>query len=260
MKIDNVEVFATGVWNGRRYTIADLDGMVAAFAELALAGKLPAKLGHDAADTEPAQGWITALRRAGNQLIATIDQVPAELVAEIKQGRWRFVSIELLQDVRHAGKVHPFVPDALAILGSRRPAVNVLEGLHRIVCAAVPGLAYGERLAFSHDMGDDTDPEAQQIAETRADLRDLAAQTTDPAKLRKYQELLDALDKEEQDMGERQTFSAESARLRAENQQLQRQLRAADSREARRTLEHAVSSEHIYPETAPHSSIALAPT
>src|SRR5688572_1232018 len=49
--------------------------------------------GHTDDDTQPAQGWITALERRGEKLVATLSQVPDELVDAIKAGRFRHVSI-----------------------------------------------------------------------------------------------------------------------------------------------------------------------
>lgn len=148
--IQNVEIFAVGEWNGREFDRADLDAMVRAFNDLSLADRLPVKLGHEAKDTEPAQGWISELRRDGDKLLATLTQVPAGLVDDIKAGRWRHVSIELLADVVADGANYPWVPAGLAILGSARPAVDVLRPLHEIIARALPvGVRFRERLAFS---------------------------------------------------------------------------------------------------------------
>lgn len=148
-RIKGVEVFAVGKWNNRKFTLADLDGMVEAFEDLELAGRLPVKLGHDTHDNEPAQGWITELSRSGEKLLATFDQVPDKLVDDIKAGRFRHVSIELLGDVTHQGRQYKWVPDGVAVLGAARPAVKSLRGLHELVASALPGLAFRERLAFA---------------------------------------------------------------------------------------------------------------
>ena len=128
------EVFAAGTWNGSTFTPADLDGMVDAFTALNQSGRLPVKYGHTAPDTEPACGWITAVRRVGGKLLARIDQPSADLIDGIKSGAWRHVSVELLRNVRSAtGDVYAWVLDGLAILGSARPAVDVLQPLNHVV-------------------------------------------------------------------------------------------------------------------------------
>lgn len=148
--IRDVEIMAVGRWNEREFDRTDLDDMCEAFAQLGLADRLPIKLGHGAPDTEPAQGWISEMRREGDKVLATLAQVPVELVDDIREGRWRHVSIELLCDVVANGKEYPLVPSGLAILGSARPAVDVLKPLHQLIARALPaGVRFRERLAFS---------------------------------------------------------------------------------------------------------------
>jgi hypothetical protein len=177
MELDNVEAFAVGTWNGKTFSEADLDEMVTAFDALGLAGKLPVKLGHTTKDSEPAQGWISALRREGGKLLAKLTQVPKDLIDEIKEGRWRHVSIELLRDVKANGKTYRWVPDALAILGAARPAVESLAGLHTLVASALPGFTWRERLAFSRD----TDDSAQLREQVATLTSQLVAQTFNSA-------------------------------------------------------------------------------
>jgi len=169
-KIEGVEVFAVGQWNGREFDGDDLDEMVRAFDALKLADRIPVKLGHNADDTEPAQGWISALRRDGDRLLADLTQVPEELVDAIKDGRWRHVSIELLGDVFAHGQTYPWVPAGLAILGAARPAVDVLKPLHQLVARALPiGLRFRERLAFSRGP-DDTAKLREEVARLNREL------------------------------------------------------------------------------------------
>lgn len=160
--IKDVEVFAVGRWNDRDFTAGDLDEMLHSFRALKLDGRLPAKFGHDRTDTgAPAQGWITNLRRSGDKLVADLTHVPDVTYAAIRQGRWRHVSAEILVDVQGPdGERYPYVLDGLALLGAARPAVTVLEGLHKLVAAALPGLAWKQRLAFQFEYtptaGDDS--------------------------------------------------------------------------------------------------------
>jgi len=150
--LSGVEVFAVGKWNGQEFTSSDLDGMVRAFNQLKLSGRLPVKLGHNTDDSEPAVGWITSLAREGDRLVASLSHVPDELVDSIRDGRFRHVSIELLKNVTFNGNTYPWVPDGLAILGAARPAVDVLAGLHQAMMAStLSGIAFGARIAFSRD-------------------------------------------------------------------------------------------------------------
>ena len=54
--IPGVEIFRTGVWNGDRYTLRDLQDIVKAAAEVGY--RPPVKLGHQAGGQDPAYGWV----------------------------------------------------------------------------------------------------------------------------------------------------------------------------------------------------------
>jgi hypothetical protein len=145
--LDAVEVFAAGEWNNQQFTVADLDELVRGFEVEKQAGRLPVKLGHSASDTEPAHGWIDHLWRDGDRLLARLTQVPADTMQAIRDGRWRHVSCELLRDVKTAaGRSYRVLLDGLALLGSARPAVDVLKPLH---ASFSDELEFGGRLAFT---------------------------------------------------------------------------------------------------------------
>lgn len=132
--IERAEIFATGTWNGSTFSAEDLDGMVRGFDQEQQAGHLPVKLGHTAPDTEPARGWLSKVWREGDKLLARIEQVPQEIIDGIKSGAWRHVSVELLRNfTTAAGTTYQWLLDGLAILGSARPAVDVLQPLNQIV-------------------------------------------------------------------------------------------------------------------------------
>lgn len=157
-KAQNVEVMQANVEaNGTTFQLADFREMVRAFDEQSLGGRLPVKLGHTTDDTQPAQGWISAMRVTGDKLLADIDEIPDELVEEIKQGRWRYVSMELLRNAERGGKKYKWMPDGLALLGAARPAFDALAGLADVFTAGLRGLTYESRFAFSRESGSETD-------------------------------------------------------------------------------------------------------
>lgn len=144
--IERVEMFAPGTHNGIEFDVPDLDEMVRSFNENGLSGRLPVKLGHSAPDTDPARGWITKVWREGDRLLATLSDVPDEIVEGIRSGAWRHVSVELLRDVKNAaGRTYRWMLDGLALLGSARPAVEVLKPLHESMTREV---TFAERFAF----------------------------------------------------------------------------------------------------------------
>lgn len=135
VNIPNVEVFATGDWNGDTYTQKDLDEMVAASQELPLDN--PVKIGHvkdgkfipitkDFA--APAVGWVENLRRVGTSLYGDLMHVPKKVAELIESKAYRKRSAEIYWDYKgQDGKVYPRVFKALAILGADMPAVTTLD-------------------------------------------------------------------------------------------------------------------------------------
>lgn len=148
--IDNVEIMAEGVWNGREFRTDDFDEMVRAFEAEQQSGRLPVKLGHNAPDTDPAVGWITRVWRDGDRLKATLSDVAESAVQCIREGRFRFCSVEVLRDVTTAaGNTYRWLLDGLALLGAARPAVEVLKPLHASLSR---GWRVGERFAFTREL------------------------------------------------------------------------------------------------------------
>lgn len=136
--IEDVEILATGTHNGRTFTRKSLDSIVEAFDELK--GKLdpPIKLGHDdsqkllQADGYPAAGWITALRRAGDKLLATLGSVPKKIADLIEAQAYRKRSVEVYFDWKFDGKMYPVVLRGLALLGGDIPAVKTLDDIRTL--------------------------------------------------------------------------------------------------------------------------------
>ena len=66
--VKGIEIFKVGKWNGDLYTRDDLDEMVRNFKKVGF--QVPIKLGHKEQSGSPAFGWIEAIRRAGDILVA----------------------------------------------------------------------------------------------------------------------------------------------------------------------------------------------
>lgn len=152
--LTDVEIFATGRWNGDAYTIEDLDEMVNASTKLPL--KSPVKLGHSETqawfgqeDGAPALGWVTNLRRRGEKLLADLVGVPTALVNLIRNGNYRTKSAEIYWNYRNpadpAGKIWPRVLKAVSLLGADLPAVTNLEELQKVLMSdSSYAITYGE--------------------------------------------------------------------------------------------------------------------
>lgn len=139
--INNVEIFATGVWRGnKRVTVTDktLDDMVNSFNELTskVDGFRPfLKLGHKEMQQfggesgAPSLGFVSKIWREGEKILANFSNVPDALVDLVKSGRYNAVSIEFLPKVSFGGTDYRSVLRAVALLGAELPAVKTLKGL-----------------------------------------------------------------------------------------------------------------------------------
>src|SRR5258708_6034920 len=92
-QLSGVELFATGEHNGDKYTEKDLDDMVEAFNALDFQPAL--KSGHTDAPGTPALGYISALRRVGEKLVADLIDVPSEVYKQIRGKKFNRLSAEI---------------------------------------------------------------------------------------------------------------------------------------------------------------------
>lgn len=171
--IRGVEVFRVGKWNGTEFSRKDLEGMVAAFRETRNAVMPFLKLGHNddqeilRRDDLPAAGWVDDLRMEGDRLVADFAGIPGKVYDLLERGAYRTRSIEIWRNVNIAGKTHPWLLTAVALLGAELPAV---EGLNDILSlfAAQGGEAMrfereGDALVF--DLGNTTDKEDETMTD-----------------------------------------------------------------------------------------------
>ena len=134
-KINGIEVFAAGEWNGDKYTSKDLDEMVKAFEETKHRIKPAIKLGHD--DNQflvqqggyPAAGWINNLYRKGEKLMADVIDIPDKIFQLIKNKAYRKVSSEIYWNIKIDGKSYGKLLSAVALLGDQLPAVTSLDDI-----------------------------------------------------------------------------------------------------------------------------------
>lgn len=169
MELKGAEILAVGTWNGTTFTASDLDAIVSSFQTLGLRGRIPLKIGHDAdheSDAAPALGWVDNLRREGNVLLADFASIPTKLYNAIKEGLYKFVSVELLGNVKASTSVIPWVLDAVAILGATPPAVGILKDLQSLTLARKAALRFGSRVTLRRNFSN-TQPEGKQMDEAQ---------------------------------------------------------------------------------------------
>lgn len=157
----DVEAFAAGTWNGDKYTVEDLQAMVANFQALGETVKPPVKLGHNEKqlkeimqDGQPALGWVKSLRCVKDKLIATLTQVPDIVYKAIKAGRYKRVSSEIYWNYKQGGKVFDKVFAGLALLGADIPAVSTLADLEAYLSQSMPGASFDRIACHSWEMDD----------------------------------------------------------------------------------------------------------
>lgn len=189
-QIKGAEIFAEGSWNGIDFSSDDLDTIVSSFQALGLSGKVPLKLGHEGDDprkktSQLALGWVRRIYREGKKLLADFD-MPEKAYALVGDGFLRFVSVELLRDVKASTREIPWVLDAVALLGSDQPAVGILKDLQALTMARVGDsfphsgrVAFAraefnyqqmEKIAMAEDTGNAIKELADQIAQLRIEL------------------------------------------------------------------------------------------
>lgn len=153
-RIEGAHIFNAGTWNGLPFTEADLDSIVNAFDQLSLAGRVPLKFGHNSeqpyTDGQPALGWVEKVYRRGGELLADFRDVPEVVFNAIKNGLYKFVSIELMRQQLEDGELSaPVVLDAVALLGAEKPAVSNLRDLQALTMSRRANVGAGERVVFT---------------------------------------------------------------------------------------------------------------
>jgi len=136
-ELNDIEVFAKGKWNGHEITSADIDDIVTNTNEILDKLKPMVKLGHS--DEQelltksgfPAGGWITKLKRVGDKILVNIKEVPKVLYELIKNGAYKRISSEIINDYIEPStkKGYRRVLSAIAFLGGDLPAVTNLKDI-----------------------------------------------------------------------------------------------------------------------------------
>ncbi len=130
-EINDVEIFSTGTWNNDKYMRKDLDDIVYSFSRVGF--RPPIKLGHKDKSGGPAFGWVKALRRKGDKLVADFMDISKTMFDAIKGRKFDTVSSEIFWDLERNGKKFRRVLKAVALLGAETPAVSGLAPLRSVV-------------------------------------------------------------------------------------------------------------------------------
>lgn len=132
-ELKDVEIFASGIWNGHEFNSEDLEEIVENTNGFLKKGtnKPPLKLGHSTkqilkgqTDGDPALGWMDNVRKVGNKIVADFKNVPEIVSKAIKQKLYDKVSVEM----KRTPEVGFFLTGT-ALLGADLPAVKKLDDL-----------------------------------------------------------------------------------------------------------------------------------
>ena len=127
-----MEVFASGEYNGDKYKNEDLDAMIEAFNALKSKWKPTLKIGHGKQLSEqPALGYVAKLKRIGDKLIAKIINIPKIVKQAIEKGLYRKRSAEIYWDYNDSGVIWPRCLKGIALLGESIPAVSSLKDIEK---------------------------------------------------------------------------------------------------------------------------------
>jgi len=133
--VKDVEIFSTGLWNGKQITDQDLDRIVEAYHSTRGTVAPFLKLGHDEdqkllqQDGLPAAGWVENVRKVGSKLVADFVDIPKKIYQLISNRAYRKVSCEIYNNVNIDGATYPKMLGAVALLGSDLPGVLNLSDI-----------------------------------------------------------------------------------------------------------------------------------
>jgi hypothetical protein len=129
-QILGAEIMRVGVWNGHKFTVSDLEDIVAASSEVGYVP--PVKVGHDESVGARAWGWVRNLRLAGEKLLGDLMDIPESLAAIIRERGYDQLSSEVYLDLNRNGKKFRRALKAVALLGAEVPAVSDLKPLREL--------------------------------------------------------------------------------------------------------------------------------
>lgn len=173
----NVELFQVGNWTDskgrkREWTQKDLDDIANSYNETKNDIHAAIKLGHNdkqaLLDGEPAAGWVENIRRIGNRLIGDFMGVPDKIAALIESGAYRARSVELTPDFEVGEKKYNWLLTAVALLGSRLPAVSGLKDI--VSLYETSGLELNTEVVLFQAAASNEEEEQEDLA---AELQDI---------------------------------------------------------------------------------------
>ncbi len=206
-RIEGVEIFSVGTWNGDTFTLADLLEMARAFTENKQHFRPYLKLGHDKdqkllqIDGLPAAGWVENLYVKNNTLCADFVEIPKKIYELVAAGAYKNVSCEIYTGVEIDKQQYGFLVGAVAILGADVPGVMNLDSILAMY-KKIPNLEKEQVKIYSQKKFEFTDDKTQnnnkgaQMEKTEKEIQlETKLEQTNVALAAKETELKAAADK-----------------------------------------------------------------
>lgn len=222
-KIQGVEIFSVGKWNGDEYTREHLIEMVQAFEETKSGVRPYVKLGHDSKqsllqeDGLPAAGWVEKIYIKGDKLVADFVDIPRKVYDLIKSKAYRKVSSEIFWNITIGEKTYKKMLCAVALLGADTPGVMNLSDILAMynLKKSYEKLGAGEELELKlFDLEENNKKEFINMQKTEAELKleqelaeQKAASEKVEAELKQFKVKQDEVAKENEDL---KKFKAEA--------------------------------------------------
>lgn len=232
------EIAAVGIWPASstlKLTVEDLDGIVAAFNALGLSGRVPLKFGHNdeqpITDGQPAIGWVERVYRKGDRLLSDWVDVPEVVARAIQKKLYKFVSVELLKNVRAGNRVIPWVLDAVALLGADQPAIGNLAELSALTASrrrlrTVGGTRVTFKRAFTN-LGGKTTMADENNLDTAEVLKQLKTLTDLCTTLKSDNDALKASAKKREEEDEQRAKTEKEEKIKARRKAIKDRFEAA---------------------------------
>jgi hypothetical protein len=179
-RLEGVEIFSVGKWNGDDFTHDDLNEMIKSF-EATKSGIVPGiKLGHGKeqallkASELPSAGWVEKLYVKGDKLVADFKDIPKAIYNLIQKGAYKKPSIELFPKITIKGQQYKNLIGAVALLGAELPGVMDLSDIMALYSTEEKPKSYDANLEFNFNESrkDSTMPTKEELrAEIEAELK-----------------------------------------------------------------------------------------
>jgi hypothetical protein len=233
-KLEGVEIFSVGKWNGDDFTHDDLQEMIKSF-EATKTGIVPGiKLGHGKeqallkSSELPSAGWVEKLYIKGDKLVADFKDIPKAIYNLIQKGAYKKPSIELFPKITIKGQQYKNLIGAVALLGAELPGVMDLSDIMALYSTEEKPKSYDANLEFNFTGKANMKTEQEIREEIEAEIQ--AKADADKAQALEAQVKEFAAKKEEQDKEiealKKFKAEAEAKALEAEKAKTEAELKA----------------------------------